>query len=198
MYVVDYEYYILNPIVLDKKKKLDWSNLWINKINYISNYYKNIKGKYAIIDDSIDYYICMSEVAIYYLKKYDNYYDNAFVQHKLIFKSSFFDRLFLKEDLKERDFAEYIKYLFLSQDYDVNYIYSLIKKSIGNFNYDLVIARLLFPSYYFYYLEKIIVDGEDYEKLENLVKSSGKYEKYLIDIVNKINQYSTKKIILPF
>lgn len=198
MYVVDYEYYILNPIVLDKKKKLDWSNLWINKINYISNYYKNIKGKYAIIDDSIDYYICMSEVAIYYLKKYDNYYDNAFVQHKLIFKSIFFDRLFLKEDLKERDFAEYIKYLFLSQDYDVNYIYSLIKNGIANFNYDLVIARLLFPSYYFYYLEKIIVDGEDYEKLENLVKSSDKYEKYLIDIVNKINQYSTKKIILPF
>lgn len=196
--MVDYEYYILNPIVLDKKKKLDWSNLWINKINYISNYYKNIKGKYAIIDDSIDYYICMSEVAIYYLKKYDNYYDNAFVQHKLIFKSIFFDRLFLKEDLKERDFAEYIKYLFLSQDYDVNYIYSLIKNGIANFNYDLVIARLLFPSYYFYYLEKIIVDGEDYEKLENLVKSSDKYEKYLIDIVNKINQYSTKKIILPF
>lgn len=177
---------------------MDWLILWISKIDYIADYYMKIKGKYEIVDESIDYYMTLSEAALFYLKEYNNYYGDSYVQHKLILKNKFFDRLFLKEDFKERDFAEYIKYLFFYKDSDINYVYNLIKNNIGIFNYELVIARLLFPSYYFYYLEKVVVEGEDFEELKKIVKRTNEYEKYLMGIVNIINQYSTKKIILPF
>ena len=194
----NFEYYIFNPIILSGEKKINWMELWINKNDYINSYYESIKGRNAIIDDSIDYYIAMTEMAIYYLKGFDNYYDHIFVQHKLILENNFFNRFFLKDDVKERDFAEYIKFLFLKGNYNINYIYNLVKNGVEKFNYELVVARLLFPSYYFYFLEKTIVNGECFSELESLVRRADEYENYILSIVNEINKYLAKKIILPF
>ena len=104
------DYYIFNPIRLNKRKKLAWLELWINKSNYITNYYESIKGKYSIIDESIDYYIAMLEMGICYLNKYFGYYDYVYQQHSIIIDNE----SAIKEDIKERDFAEYLKYLFYS------------------------------------------------------------------------------------
>lgn len=196
MDIVDY-YYILNPICLNKKKKMDWIQLWINKSDYVSNYYEEIRGKYNIIDESIDYYMVMLEVGISYLKGYDNYYDYSYMQHKVIIENGYFDEKYLKEDFKERDFAEYIKYLFLKK-YSIDYVYELIDRGSKKFNYRLVIARLFFPSYYFYYLERAIIDGKDYDKLCDIVNRTSLYEEYLKNVVERMNKYMYKKIILPF
>ena len=187
------EYYILNPIRLNKIIKLDWFNLWIKKSDYINNYYINIKGKYEIIDNSIDYYVTIIEMSIFYLKDYSNYYDYAYRQYGIIIDNG----MYTKDDIKERDFAEYLKYLFY-KDYDIDYIYSLIDKSKSIFNYYLVVARLIFPSYYLFYLDRLIINNKDYDKLENIVNKTTNYEKYLKCIVERMNNYLTKKIVLPF
>lgn len=189
--MIGIEYYILNPIRLNKIIKLDWLKLWVNKSDYITKYYKSIEGKYKIIDESIDYYIVMLEVGIYYLKDYSDYYDYAYIEHNILLDSV------LKEDIKERDIAEYLKYLFYN-NYDDNYIYSFIDKCGNKFNYNLVVARLFFPSYYLFYLEKVVISNSDYNKLENIIDQSYEYEKYIIRVVNKMNEFLTKKIILPF
>ena len=183
--------YILNPMRLNKKKKLDWYHLWIKKSDYITNYYNNIKGKYEIIDESIDYYLVMLEMGIYYLKDYSDYSDYVFVQHNILLDTG------LKYDIKERDFAEYIKYLFYNNS-DINYVYDLIEKSINKYNYYLVVARLLFPSYYLYYFERVITENIDYDMLKNIVNRSSEYEVYLKNIVFYMNKYLIKKIVLPF
>ena len=184
------ENYILNPIPLYTRKKLKWLELWINKSDYIINYYNSIRGKYKIIDESIDYYIVMLEYGIYLLKDYSNYYDDIFMQHSIIL-----DNGFLLEDVKERDFAEYLKYMFLHVKYDIDVICKIMEE--GKYNYDLVVARLLFPSYYFYYFERVIND-KDYDKMCDIVSRVGEYEIFLKRIVDKINEKKSKKIILPF
>ena len=187
------EDYILNPIKLCKKKKNDWLDLWIKKSDYITDYYKNIKGKYDIIDESIDYYIAMLEMCIYYLKDYFDYSDYVYIQHNIIMDND----LCVKEDIKERDFAEYLKYLFYNE-YGIDYVYDLIENNYNRFNYYLVGIRLLFPSYYFYYFERIINDNKDYDKLCEVINNASDYEDYLKSVINKINNYLIKKIVLPF
>lgn len=186
-------YSVLNPIRLNKKKKLDWFHLWIQKCDYISYYYGNIKGKYEVIDESIDYYMVMLEMGIYYLKDYFDYYDFVYIQHDLIIDA----HIDIKEDIKERDFAEYLKYLFYNES-DINDVYRLLEIGRNKFNYFLVFVRLLYPSYYLFYLERVIVNNEDYDKLENVINRSTEYEMYIKSIVDKMNEYLTKKIVLPF
>lgn len=155
-------------------------------------YYENIRGKFKIIDDSIDYYMVMAESSIYYLKKYDNYYDKCFVQYSMFLEEEFR----VKEDIKERNFAEYLRYLFYNE-YNIDYIYKLIDRCNGIFNFDIVIARLLFPSYYFYYLEKGI-NNNSFDGLKRVIDKTSEYEKYLSLIAEKMNSFLVKKIVLPF
>lgn len=183
----------MNPMKLNKRKKLDWLELWINKCDYIDSYYENVKGKCKTIDESIDYYITMIQMAIYYLRDYSNYYDYVYVQHNIILKSE----MTIKEDVKERDFAEYLKYLFYT-NCDINYIEKLINKYYRKFNYYLVIARLIFPSYYLYYLEKVLVSKDGFAELKRIVDMTSEYETFLKLITNKMNEYLSKKIVLPF
>lgn len=192
----EYYEYIINPPVLRKIRKLDWRTLWIRKNDYIDRYYSCMRQEYKIIDESIDYYITMAEMSIYYLKNYDNYYEYNYIQHTIILVDNFFNEEYLKYDIKERDFAEYLKYLFLKNNYDIEKIYNLLENSVDKINYDLVVARLLFPSYYYFYLEKFLL-GED-NKLLEIVKRTTEYENYIKKIVDKINECSNKKIVLPF
>ena len=97
---MDIDFYILNPKRLNKIKKLDWYDLWIKKSNYIINYYESIKGKYSIIDESINYYMVMLDMSIIYLKGYSDYYDYVYIQHGIILDND----KYIKEDIKERDF----------------------------------------------------------------------------------------------
>lgn len=193
---MNYYDYILNPICLKKKKKLDWKFLWIRKVDYIEKFYLLIKEKYNCIDDSINYYIVMAEMAIYYLKNYNNYYDYAYIQHEIILDDAFVNKFYEKEDVKERDFAEYLKNIYLNDNYDMENIYKLLNRGSSFFNYDLIVARLLFPNYYFFYLEKYLLDGD--EKLFNIISRSLEYEEYVNNIIIKINEFKSKKIILPF
>ena len=138
----------------------------------------------------------MMEMAVYYLNDYSNYYDYSYIQHKIITNDTFFDKTYLKEDIKERDFSEYLKYIFFINNYSIDEVYLLIEKNINRFNYDLIVARLLLPNYYFFYMEKYILYG-DYN-IYQIVSRCEEYEEYVKCIVNKINKYKTKKIILPF
>ena len=189
--MISIEKYNFNPIRLNKKKKLDWLDLWISKSDYIANYYENIKGKYEIIDESIDYYMTLLEMGIYYLRDYSNYYDYVYIQHSMLISDE------LKEDIKERDFAEYLKYLFYN-NYSIEYIYNILDSCSEKYNYYLVFARLLFPSYYFYYFDNIILNNKGSDELKNIINRSCEYELFLKNASFKMNKYLIKKIVLPF
>jgi hypothetical protein len=193
---MDFYDIIFRPVCLNVKKRLEWKELWIKKSEYIEKLCFSMKGQYRIIDESINYYIAMLEMAIYYLKDYDNYYDYIYVQHNIILDDFFKNDINVRYDIRERDFAEYLKYIFFNMQYKSVDIYSLLEKGKNIFNYDLVVARLLFPSYYYLYLEKYILNSD--EKIFEIVDRHLEFEEYVKMIVNIMNYLGQKKIIIPF
>lgn len=187
--------YLFSLYRLDTRVFLNWRNLWIEKCDYVETYYSTIKGKYPIVDESIDYYLSMAELAIYYLKEYNDYYDFGFIQHKIIDNDLYFNSLNLKVDVKERDFAEYLKFIFFSGGYPEINVSKLIKTGKNIFNYELVVARLLFPNYYFNLLDDIILLKRNPEDLASVITRTNEYEEYISFIVEEINEFcSIKKI----
>ena len=107
---------------------------------------------------------------------------------------SFYNPLNIVIDNKARDSAEYLKYLFITD----NYTYDFLDEFLTNLNYStyqycLLIARLLFPSHYFDIYEKIINETLKEKEIINILKRADEYEKFLKYIYNFINK---KKPIL--
>ncbi len=76
-------------------------------------------------------------------------------------------------------------------------IYSFIKNEKEELNYDLVTARLLLPTHYLFYFEKMIIDGDD-TGLKKVIERVDEYEIYVNLIVKEINKVYHKKIVSPF
>ncbi len=178
-----------NNLSLNRTNRVEWRNIWIKKSDYIEHYYSNIVGKYKLIDESIDYYLGMLEAAIYYLYDYLEYEDGSFIEHKYFDNNYLRNPLNLKIDVKERDFAEYLKYIFFDREYHNINVEELIIRYKDYYNYDLVVARLLYPNYYFDLFDKVILLEESEEVLYKIISRNREYERYLKRIVNCISTF---------
>ena len=139
----------------------------------------------------------MMELAINRIKKYSDFVELVYVQPKIILEEKDYEKENFIYDIKERYFAEYLKYLFYSNKYEMSQIYSFIKNEKEELNYDLVMARLLLPTHYFFYFEKLIIDGDD-TGLKKVIERVDEYEIYVNLIVKEINKVYHKKIVSPF
>lgn len=168
--------------ILNNKIILDWRNKWIDISNSMEKLYLSVKGKYNLLDESIDYYMSMLEFSIYCLKDYDNYYDYAAIQK---------DKNNSKIDIKERFFAEYLKDSFFNNNcINIKEIISMHSE----YNYDLVIARMIFPNYYFNLFYDITVLGIEEKEIIPIISRIKDYEKYLNNIISQISElYKIKK-----
>lgn len=149
---------------LEKLVRFNWTMLWENKIDYFENYIFSKKDEFNDVLDSFYYYTGMAENAILYvhdaLKNIKaSQLDKFVVSHKRFSNSmsllEFYDPTTLIIDHSSRDVAEFLKYLFLSN----NYSFTVISDYLNNFKLSrlgahLLIGRMLFPSFYFDSLEK--------------------------------------------
>lgn len=168
---------------------LKWRDLWIRKSDYIEYYYSLIVGKYRLIDESIDYYLGMLEMAIYYLYDYNDYRDVGFIEHKYFDNKHIHNPLNLKADVKERDFSEYLKRIFFDGTYVGINIESLLIKYKDYYNYDLIVARLLYPNYYFDLFDRVILGYDREDVLYGVISKTNEYENYLRRIINCIGTF---------
>lgn len=173
--------------------KLDWKEKWQENYEFIEKNYAKIKGKYKQIDESIHYYLNMLDLAIINLKKCNNNYHYLYVQHRNINLDDFFNPFTFILDFKERDFAEYLKFIFFNNSYKKINIYTLLSSTNGIFNYDLIVSRLLLPNYYFSLLDDIILNEKDESILNSILSRRGEYELYLQNIFKSINRIVNKK-----
>lgn len=148
-------------------------NLWIKKSNFLEELYFKNKNKYYLIDNSIDYYMAMLELAIYYLKDKNN---SIYV--------------------KEKYFSNYLKEIFFNNKYKNIDYKGIIIRGIGIFRYELVIARMVFPSYYFDKFDDIVLNNKEQSILNNVVNKQNEYNNYIKNIINIIGIIPEKKI--PF
>ena len=177
-----------NKLALSNKKKLlTWRNIWIDRSNYIEEKYQKIINKYNIIDESIDYFYGLLEAAIYLLRDYQKYYDYLYLQHILINYFDYFNPCNIKLDVKERDFSNYLKYLFFSNKYKDIYIDKIIIKNLDNYNFNLILARLIYPDYYFNLLDELIdnnyiFNNNIFDEIKYIILLVDDYELYISNI----------------
>ena len=178
-----------------------WNNLWSSKIDYFEYQKDYIKMKYKTLYKTLDYFIGLGENAISYFNATNSYLTKEFTDTLVISRRrvnlddlSFYNPLNIVIDNKARDSAEYLKYLFITD----NYTYDFLDEFLTNLNYSpyqygLLIARLLFPSHYFDIYEKIINESLKEKEIIKVLNRTDEYEKFLKYIYNFINK---KKPIL--
>ena len=191
--------YMLNENVdlsgLKSLLRTNWVSLWSSKVDYIEYQMGHLIKKYPFLNNTIDYYLGLCENAITYiknLKMFSDYKIPIGISHKRIIKDAtlfdLYNPLNLILDYKVRNIAEYLKDAFF-KDEDVNYILNIVFKNFwfDKLNLSLLVARLLFPSYYFDSFEEII-DKELEENINfTLKKKSSKYEEFIDLIIKNCN-----------
>ena len=197
--------YILNTVHLQNDKKYallirsDWKRLWENKIDNIEYQQKHIEMKHPIIDESIGYFIGMSEAAISYLEEIRNKEYNLFVSHERVNVEEttleYFNPQNIIIDNRVRDMAEYLKSIFLNGEYDYNTIQNfLIKAQLLEQEAKLLFCRLIYPSYYFDSYDQILI-GNTSRSMDGILKKTFEYKEYVKYIFNLLSQkYQIKKI----
>ena len=191
--------YMLNENVdlsgLKSLLRTNWVSLWSNKVDYIEYQMGHLIKKYPFLNNTIDYYLGLCENAITYiknLKMFSEYKIPIGISHKRITKDAtlfdLYNPLNLIIDYKVRNIAEYLKDAFF-KDEDVNYILNIVFKNFwfDKLNLSLLVARLLYPSYYFDLFEEIIDKGLDENIVFSLTKKSSKYEEFIDLIIKNCN-----------
>lgn len=191
--------YMLNENVdlsgLKSLLRTNWVSLWSSKVDYIEYQMGHLIKKYPFLNNTIDYYLGLCENAITYiknLKMFSDYKIPIGISHKRIIKDAtlfdLYNPLNLIIDYKVRNIAEYLKDAFF-KDEDVNYILNIVFKNFwfDKLNLSLLVARLLYPSYYFDLFEEIIDKELDENIILPLTKKSSKYEEFIDLIIKNCN-----------
>ena len=174
----------------------NWDKLWTSKIDYFEYQKDYIKVKYPILYKSLDYFIGLGENAIAYFYAVNHYLTKEYNDILVISRRrvnlrdiSFFNPLNLVIDHRARDVGEYLKYIFIEDTYS----YEVIEELLDNLNfsiyqYSLLIARLLFPSFYFDIYEDIVNGYTKEKEIIKILNRADEYQEFLKYIYNYINK----------
>lgn len=188
------EFYKKSEVYLNGKIKyrLNWINLWTDKIMYLKNHLNNNlqlnKSKIYLFN----YYMGFAINSIIYLR--DNYINNYAVQnitfqHRRIntpcYKLDFYNIVNIYIDVVERDVSEYIKSLFINKcDYISELDFYLKTNHIDHNKAVLLYSRIIYPSQFFDYYEQNI--NTEYI---NIFYDTKLYETFIKKTYEIINSY---------
>ena len=181
---ISHEYIMSYDFPVYKKIRIEWKDLWKNKINYYEYQIKEIGYKYTTIKESFSYYIGISECAISLLNYVDYNEVKPYMQHKRInYKeriTDFCDPLNLIIDSKVRDISEYLKLNYLYEEISLNDSIDIINSiDLNRSEAIMLLCRLLYPSYYFDMYDLIIQEKIKSEKINFYIKKNVYYETFL-------------------
>ena len=166
----------------------NWELLWENKVDYFEMQILENEKKYPLVRESFDYYIGMAENAISYLVNTKLEVTPTDVDRKVVshinLNNSIYNPINIILDHKARDLSEYIKLAFFLDNKNIfNELDSYFHYNIySEYGIRVLIARLLYPSFYFDAYDKII-SGSDSENILNIViNRTSDYEVYLYNI----------------
>lgn len=184
---VDLNEIITYDIPIYNEVNLEWKKLWKEKIDYYEYQMSQLGHKYKKLKNSFNYYIGLSETAINLLNYVKEKDIRFFMCHRRIKINEklddFFNPINFVVDSITRDVGEYIKINYFTKNIDYDDIYHYIE--ILDFNDSeciLLLARLMYPSYYFDVYDQIIQGIIDEKKIQAYTKKNTSYETFLRDI----------------
>lgn len=182
-----------NYLILNRS---NWYDLWCKKVDYFE-YQKNyIKDKYPLLYNTIDYFIGYAEVAISYLSEVNRMIkrdskDYLTICHKRVYfnddLNNFYNPFSLIIDYKARDVGEYLKSL-LFYGYQEEQIKKLLLVINSSYQRHLLMARVLFPSFYFDCYEDIINGITREEEIISILNKIKDYEDFLVYLYNLLRE----------
>lgn len=172
--------------------KSNWVKLWQEKIDYFEMFINYNVNSYNELSKFSNYFIGVGETAISYIKdsvkeEQLNNYDNLVVSHKRVDGSltQLYNPLNLIIDHPVRDVAEYLKSIFFkNKNIDVSRILNSI--NISRYGARLLMARMIFPSYFFDAFEKYMDKESNEEDIFHLMNFVSDYELYLLKIYSEL------------
>ena len=171
--------------------EINYGMLWSKKIDYLEDFINENGKKYPIMVDSFNYFVGMAENAISYFNNIVIPKDYRYViSHKSIRWDDSLEALYnplnIIFDYQARDISEYIKIAFFLDDTSIltklnNYLHI---NPLSLTDVKILIARLLYPSFYFQMYEDILVYGMNEKIIMLVVDKLPKYEEYLGTIID--------------
>ena len=189
------------PISYPKElMRANWANLWINKIDYLEYHQEQNYQKYPLLASSFNYFVGLSENAISYLnqtiiKLRPEKSDFGVLSHDVIMMDGsiydLYDSQNIIIDHRARDLAEYIKISFFKDNYSIfDELDEYFRYHYFSFyGVQLIIARVLWPSFYFEVYDGILKHQLNESELLKITSRTSDYEKYLADIFRYFRKY---------
>lgn len=185
----------LSNTLYKEKLNVNWGFLWGRKIDYLEDLINENGKKYPLIVDSFNYFVGMAENAI-------SYYNDIFIDkdykysvcHKIIRVNDTIEALYnplnITFDYRVRDVAEYIKNAFFNNNkYILNELDNYLKtNTLSLMEAKLLVARLLYPSFYFDMYEDILIDNQEEKIILDIISKLDEYEIYLSQIISYLKQ----------
>ena len=176
--------------------KVTWQKLWENKIDYFEDLFSKRGNQFYKYYPLFNYFIGISENALQFLKeasaqKISENADDVVIQHRRI---NYFDSLYDYYDTSEvildhasRDISEYIKSCFLNDMWDIQLFSDYLDcHYFSKYGLTIMYSRILFPTFFFDYIDNFLVDGND-KKIIDLENKIGEYQFFLYQIGNLFN-----------
>ena len=176
------------------KLMINWGNLWERKMDYLEDLINENGKKYPLIVDSFNYFVGLAENAI-------SYYNTIFIDENYKFGichrkikiddtiEELYNPLNIIFDYKVRDVAEYMKISFFNGNKNSlnEFIWYLNNNYLSIMEAKLLIARLLYPSFYFDMYEDIMIDEKEEKIITNILTKIDEYEIYLAKLIEMIS-----------
>lgn len=181
----------LSKVLVTDRIKVNYGLLWSRKIDYLEDLINENGKKYPIIVDSFNYFVGMAENAISYYNaipiplKY-----NYFISHKEISPDDTVQVLYnpfnIIFDYKVRDIAEYIKNAFWNNYHEIDKEINMymMNNNLSIIDIKILVARLMYPSFYFKLYEDILIDGKSEIMITKITSRLPEYERYLSRVIN--------------
>ena len=185
-------------IEANTNKEITWEELWKNKNDYIEYQIKLLGDKYKLLKESVYYYLGLGENAIELLnitnpKNIKMYYTHNRIDKK---RTSFdlYNPLNIIIDTKVRDIAEYLKQnFFKGENIEKDLEYYLKTENLNPAEHILFFSRLLYPTYFYDLIEKIIRNEKEEKEVLNIIGKVDEYE----SILKKLYKYYKTFINIP-
>lgn len=196
---------ISEKLVLNNNKsnlyRNNWETLWSEKIDYFEYQVRELSIEKDVVKNSFSYYVGMAENAISYVNntnmKYGGDAYRIVLSHRRVFypnyKLNYLNPLSFVFDLEVRDIAEYLKAMFFKKDisFCLDELSSYLKiRHLSLYEYQMLYARLLYPTYYFDVYESVMNKNGDEEQLVNIIKKCDSYEEFLKKAYLEISKYA--------
>ncbi|MDD4188050.1 MAG: hypothetical protein PHX04_04790 [Bacilli bacterium] len=167
---------------------INWSKMWSERIDYYEIQINELAQDKKLVLHSVYYYIGLAENAVYIAGIYEkNVSGECSIQHYRmhvpVIKGEYYNPNNMLIDVTIRDIAEYIKSSFFLEKRDNNYYVDYIKTLfLTDLTANLLLARLLYPSYYFDLFDEIILNDYSETELLSIIDRQKDYEIFLKQI----------------